>query len=133
MIFINISQSWDGASQCLFYEFTPWSRQRIFSSEKKANHVWMERYSSSSKSFESAVFLLIFYVLWWKLALSYLVWEIPNVFMHYLSNKKLRHSHIRRYEPGWLTGIVVNHGLTWLNKFGSSLIRTISLQTVVPS
>ena len=50
------------------------------------------------------------------MTLSHLVWEIPNVFMHSLHDKKLRHSHIPGYGPNWLRGIVVNHSLN-LAKF----------------
>ena len=48
-------------------------------------------------------FLLVLQGHWGKLALSYLVWEIDNVFMHYLPDKKLRHSHVPG--PDWLVGI----------------------------
>ena len=59
---------------------------------------------------------------------SYLVREIANTLMHYLSDKKFRHSHFSCNWPDWLTGIIVNHGLYLSNKFGSSfLIRTIKV------
>ena len=55
--------------------------------------------------------------------ISHLLWEIPNVFMHYSLDTKLRHSLVSCYT---LAMIVVNYGLDLSNKFGSSfLIRTI--------
>ena len=57
-----------------------------------------------------------------KLALSGIEWEIPNVFMHYLPDEKLRHSHVSDYEPNWLAGIVINHGLDLTTNFRSSFL-----------
>ena len=60
-----------------------------------------------------------------KPALSHLVWEIPNVFMHHQLNKKLRQS-MNGYESDWLARTVVNNGLDLNKKFRNSfLIRTI--------
>ena len=54
------------------------------------------------------------------------VWEIPNIFMHYLPDKKLRHSNVPGFEPNWFARVIVNHGLNLTNKFESSfLIRTM--------
>ena len=36
--------------------------------------------------------------------------------MHYLHDKEHRHSYVPGYEPDWLAGIVVNHGLNLTNK-----------------
>ena len=59
--------------------------------------------------------------------LFHLVWEILNVFMQYLPDKKLRHFQASGYESDWFVGIVFNHSLDLTNKYASSLlIWTIS-------
>ena len=64
------------------------------------------------------------------MAFSHLVWEIANVFLRYLPNKKPRHSHSPSYD--WLAGIVVNHSLDLTNKFWSTfLMKTIRMR--IPS
>ena len=57
-----------------------------------------------------------------KMALSHLVWEVPNDFIIYLTKKKLKHSHVLGYWPDWRTGIVVSHELDLTNNFGSSFV-----------
>ena len=59
------------------------------------------------------------------------MWEIPNVFMHYLPDKKLRHSYIPGYGSDWFAGIIINHVLDLTNKF-SSFLRTISEASELP-
>ena len=46
------------------------------------------------------------------------LWEIPNVFNHYPSDKKNWHSHNPSYGLDKLAGIVVNHSQDLSNKFG---------------
>ena len=56
-------------------------------------------------------------------ALEHLAWEIPNVFMHCLHDKKkLKHFRVLGYGPHWLSGIVINHSLDLTNELGSSLL-----------
>ena len=38
--------------------------------------------------------------------------------LHYLPDKKLRHSYISGYGPDWLAGIIINYGLDLTKKFG---------------
>ena len=77
----------------------------------------------------SMVFSIVLCDPWSKLALSHIVWEIPNVVMHYLPDKKVKHSHASGCGPDWLAGIVVNHGLDLTDKYGSAfLIRTIRVR-----
>ena len=60
------------------------------------------------------------------MAFSHLVWELPNVFMHNLPDKKFKHSYVTRYGSDWLAGIIVNHSLDLSHKFRISfLMRTI--------
>ena len=40
--------------------------------------------------------------------------------MHYLPNKKLRHSNVHSYGPNWFVGIIINHGIDISDKFGAS-------------
>ena len=48
-----------------------------------------------------------------------ILWEIPNVFMHYLPDKKPLRPYVPGYGSDWLAEIIVNHGLDLTNKFGS--------------
>ena len=60
---------------------------------------------------------------------SLLVWQIPNVFMHNLPEKKLIYSYVSGYGSDWLDGIIVNDGQDLRKKFGSSLtIKMIRLR-----
>ena len=56
------------------------------------------------------------------MAFSHFLWEISIVFMHYMPDKKLRHSHVRGYWFDWLTAIIVNHNLVLTHKFKSSFL-----------
>ena len=47
--------------------------------------------------------------------------------MHYLLDKKFRHSYVPGFGPDWLTEIIVNHSLDPTNKFGSSQIEISEL------
>ena len=119
----------DRASQRLFCEITIWSCLKFFSSEKKTKHVRLARMLEFVEKLSSVVFPFAYRGLWWKSAISFLVWEIPNVFMHYLPDKKLRHSHVPDYGSDGLAGIVLNYLTTKFRSF--FLIRTI--RAVMPS
>ena len=56
------------------------------------------------------------------MALSHLIWGILNVFVHYLPDKKLRHSHIPSYRLDWHAVIIINHGMDLTYKFVSSFL-----------
>ena len=67
--------------------------------------------------------------------LSYIIWKISKIYMHYLPDKKLKH--FPGYGPDWLTEILVNHGLDLSNKFGSSFflrmirVKLLSCRTFI--
>ena len=69
------------------------------------------------KNFVAWSFFLSFMAYDKRIALSHLLWEIQNVFMYYLPDKKLRHFYVLGNGPDWLAGIVVSHGLDLSNTF----------------
>ena len=100
----------------------------ILISEEPKN-AWVERMLEFVQKLCRMVFPPVPRHLWWKLALSHLVWEIPNVFMCNLPDKKLRHFHVPGYQLAWLVGIIVNHSVEFTKKFGSSFhIRIIRVR-----
>ena len=68
---------------------------------------------NQTKSF-TALSSLVSLTAWLKLALSHFVWEILNIFMHYLSDDKLRHSYISGY---WFAGI-----MAWISPTNSGIV-----------
>ena len=113
----------------MFCEFTLWSSQKFFSSEKNQSMFYWWKCLSSLKSFTTRSFLLLLMACDKKITLFHIKLEISNGFIHSLLNKKLRHSHVLGYRFGWLVGMVVNQGLDLLNKFRSTfLIRTIRVR-----
>ena len=69
-------------------------------------------------------------VLWHGISSSlWSILDMLNIFMHYLPDKKLWHSHVSCYGPNWFAGIIVNHGLDLTNKFRHSFfMRTIRVK-----
>ena len=75
---------------------------------------------------------------WYDIIGAFLfAWEILNIYMPYLSDKKLRHFHVPGYKSDGPTEIVVNHGQDHKNKLCSSFlieiirIRLLSCRTFV--
>ena len=92
----------------------------IFLIWEKLKHVQLKEMFEFVQKLCSLVILLDLRGLWWKSTVSHLVWEILNVFMHYLPDQKLRHSHDPGYGSDWLTGIVINHNLISATNLGFS-------------
>ena len=67
--------------------------KEIFSSEKYQHRMGWKRNLILFKSFASLFYLSSFRNFDKKIVPSYIVWEIPNVFMHCLLDKTLRYSH----------------------------------------
>ena len=94
MVFITISISCrDWARQWLWGHHLILAE--IFLIWQKPQHVW--GCLNLFKSFAAWSFFL-----WYKLVFSHFVWEIPNVFMHYLPDKKPWLSYVPRYGADWL-------------------------------
>ena len=64
-----------------------------------------------------------------KMLLFHYVWEILNVFMCYMPDKKLKHSYVTDYGLDRIAEIIVNHSLDFSYKLRISfLIRTIRVR-----
>ena len=121
LVFMNRGTSRrDRTSQRLFYEFTTWSWQKFFSSEKNQN-IRLVCMLEFVEKLRSTVYPLVLPLI--EITLSLLFWEIANVFMHYLPDKKLIHSNVHGYGPDCLAEVFVNHDLDPINKLGNSFFR----------
>ena len=94
-------------------------------------YIWLDGMLEVVDRLSSVVFVLVLGGLWWKLAFSHNVWEIPNVFMHYQLDKKLWHSHVAGYGPDWLAGIIVNHNPDFMYKFECFLLLFFIIRTII--
>ena len=130
LVFIHINvYCIDRKFQPFFCEFIIWSWYECFLSETNQNKIDRSGCLNLFKSFTVWYFLLSFMACDKKMALSHLVWEIANVFMHYLPDKKRIHSYVPGCGLEWLAGIVANQDLDVTNKFlGCFQIRTIRVR-----
>ena len=116
-IFIRNNTHWSHrVSQCLFCNFTIWSWLKIFF-WWKMKHILLKRRLSCSKALQSCLFSLRDkrYNLWKNDPFVFCMRD--NVIMHYMPDKKLRHSHSIRYGPYRLDRIIANRGLDIIWKF----------------